>query len=161
MQQSLLPTLEPALTGRKNTRPRVRSSRLLPDAAWIKPDQLTLAVFSSEGVEDDGSLPEVPCSDLLCRDRHDFLYEAFDRVLPSGIQFADTLIINGRLQPQSGDVVLVRLEEDTLLRQYHYANGEIILTTGVEDSAEHAIKLDRDTVFHVLGVVTRIIRSLR
>ncbi len=160
MQQTQLPSMEipQGLAMVKRARkPSMRSAGI-----WsLKPAQLMLPVFSSVGVDEESGEAEqsFDLSDYLERDRHDFVYEAFERCLPSGIDYGDVLILNGRMQAHRGDLVLVQSEDDISLKRLEYEEGRPWLW--VDDPEPVGMPIEDGQSFQILGVVTRVIHALK
>lgn len=73
-----------------------------------------------------------------------------------GILANDTVIMERGRSAQHGDIVIVEVDEDLLIRKYEKLSGVFRLTS---DSG--TLKIEEDSNVRILGVVTSVIRRYR
>lgn len=82
-----------------------------------------------------------------------------DIMQEAGINKGDTILVNKEVRPLNGDVVVVNISGDVIIRFYQKIQTRIFLTADV--SKVCAIQIDPDFEdFEIIGVVTYVVKRL-
>ncbi|MDO8497815.1 MAG: S24 family peptidase [bacterium] len=109
------------------------------------------------GEEDEVDI--VSLESYLISDPHSsFLYKVKDSSLRGiGIFKNDLVIVDKKKSPSTGDIILVRIEDEGTLKIFKKQRSVIILGSSHPDYPNLYLQQEE---FHILGIVTTIIRKV-
>lgn len=111
--------------------------------------------FAEDYLDDEFDL------NLLMKNPSDtyFLRVSGDSMEDVGIDSGDWLIVDERIEPINGDVVIASIDNELTVKRLFRRNGEIRLVA--ENDDYKPLLISRNSDFKIIGVVTNIIHRLR